>query len=276
MKSKLWTKDFTLIIIINFLVFMNHIMILNTFPMFLETLGQDEDAAGVCAVAFSAVAVVLRPFIGYLLDGGRRKSILIIGIAGMFLMPIGYALSGIMAALGYSISMAVILAVGCRMLQGASLAFSNTSTATIASDALPKSRFAEGMGYFGMATALATSVAPALSLFLVSSVCMAAAFVLFVFMKTHAKEVKPERTGLSLSALIEPCALPASVICLVFLFTWGALENFLSKFALESSLPSGGIFFLITAVMLLLVRMFMGTLADRLGEGIFVYTCNFH
>ena len=34
--DKVWTKNFLLIIIINFLVFMNHIMILSTFPMFLE------------------------------------------------------------------------------------------------------------------------------------------------------------------------------------------------------------------------------------------------
>ena len=91
---KLWTRDFTLIIVINFLVFMNHIMILNTFPMFLETLGMDEGVAGGCAFAFSAVAVVLRPFIGWLLNNGRRKSILIIGITGMFLMPLGYMTSG--------------------------------------------------------------------------------------------------------------------------------------------------------------------------------------
>ena len=58
------------------------------------------------------------------------------------------------------------------------------------------------------------------------------------------------------------------------MLTFGALENFLPKYAAENGLPSGGIFFAIMAVMLLLVRVFLGKLVDRRGEGIFVYTCN--
>ena len=53
----------------------------------------------------------------------------------------------------------LFLAFVCRMVHGASLAFSNTSTATIATDIIPKPRFAEGMGMFGLATALATACA---------------------------------------------------------------------------------------------------------------------
>ena len=283
-KQKLWNRDFVLIIIINFLVFMNHIMVLNTFPMFLKgVLGLDEGIAGIAAVAFSVVAVILRPVIGWMLNNGKRKSILIIGIAGMGLMPVGYLCSTLLAGLGYAMVAAIALAIVCRMLHGASLAFSNTTTATIASDALPQSRFAEGMGYFGMATALATSMAPALSLalkdiswvlmFAVAASFMVIAFVLYLCMRTHAKPVA-EKQPLTLKGLIDPDAVPASVICLVFLLTWGALENFLSSFAEESSLPSGGIFFLITAVMLVLVRVFLGQMADKKGEGIFVYTCN--
>lgn len=125
--DKVWTKNFLLIIIINFLVFMNHIMILSTFPMFLEqVLGLNAAMAGLAAFGFSAVA-------------------------------------------GYTLSAAVSLALTCRMLHGAALALSNTTGATIASDALPQRRFAEGMGYFGMATALATSVAPALGLAAISA-----------------------------------------------------------------------------------------------------------
>ena len=153
--DKVWTKNFLLIIIINFLVFMNHIMNLSTFPMFLEqVLGLN-----------AAMAVV----IGWMLDCGRRKSVLLAGLAGMLLMPLGYALSSSAAAAGYTLSAAVSLALTCRMLHGAALALSNTTGATIASDALPQRRFAEGMGYFGMATALATSVAPALGLAAISA-----------------------------------------------------------------------------------------------------------
>lgn len=282
--EKVWTRNFLLIILINFLVFMNHIMVLSTFPMFLEqVLGLNEAVAGAAAFAFSAVAVILRPIIGWLLDCGRRRGVLLIGLTGMLLMPLGYAASAAFTASGYVLTAAVALALVCRMLHGAVLAFSNTTGATIASDALPQKRFAEGMGYFGMATALATSLAPALGLalmkagftvlFLTASGFMLISLLLCLMMKPLSVP-QAEKKPLDFKTLIDADAVPASVICLVFLLTWGALENFLADYAIKNSLPSGGIFFAITAVMLFLVRVTIGKLADKKGEGIFVYSCN--
>lgn len=37
--ENLWSRNFVLIIVINFLVFMNHIMLLSTFPFYIESLG---------------------------------------------------------------------------------------------------------------------------------------------------------------------------------------------------------------------------------------------
>ena len=44
--EKLWRRNFVLIIVINFLVFMNHIMLLSTFPFYIESLGGSEALAG--------------------------------------------------------------------------------------------------------------------------------------------------------------------------------------------------------------------------------------
>ena len=44
--EKLWSRNFVLIIVINFLVFMNHIMLLSTFPFYIESLGGSEALAG--------------------------------------------------------------------------------------------------------------------------------------------------------------------------------------------------------------------------------------
>lgn len=270
--AKLWCKDFILIIIVNFLVFMNHLMILSTFPFYIEYLGGGEDVAGLAAALFSIIAVVFRPIIGWMLDNGKRKIILIIGLCGMALMPIGYLVLASMA-----------LAFVCRMLHGASLAFSNTSTSTIATDIIPRSRFAEGMGMFGMATALATACAPALGLalmehmgftplFLFAAVSIAVSLVLSLLIRVP--KVKVERKPLSPKRLLDKDALPASVTALVFMLTYGALENFTAKFAAEEGLPSGGIFFAIMAATLLLTRLTAGKVTDRHGESIFAYTCN--
>jgi MFS family permease len=272
-KSELWSKNFVFVILINFLVFMNHIMLLSTFPFYVESLGGNEALAGLAATLFSLVAVILRPFVGWMLDSGKRKIVLLFGVCGMLLMPFGYLFAS-----------AIFLAFVCRMLHGASLALSNTSTATITSDIIPRPRFAEGMGYFGMATALATACAPAVglllmdkmgfpALFLMASLSALLALILALLLKTPSIPQLNDRK-LSLKGLFEPNALPASVVTVVFMLTFGALENFLAKYASENGLPSGGLFFAIMSVMLLVTRVTVGKVTDRKGEGVFVYTCN--
>ena len=220
-KEKLWTKDFVLVIIINFLVFLNHLMILSTFPFFIERLGYSDTVSGACATAFSLVAVLARPFVGWLLDTGRRRVLLGVGLIGMALMPMGYLL--IYTALA-SLALAILL----RMVHGLSLACANTSTSTMATDILPRSRFSEGMGMFGMATALATACAPAIgealmkrgfgALFGVAAGCMVLSLVLLFCLRTKPlpRVKKPLRPG----DLVEPSALPASVVVLIFLLTY--------------------------------------------------------
>ena len=63
--ARLWTRDLALIILVNLCVFTNHIMSLSTFPFYIKSLGGTEAAAGMCAAAFSLVAVVARPFVGW-------------------------------------------------------------------------------------------------------------------------------------------------------------------------------------------------------------------
>ncbi|NCC15246.1 MAG: MFS transporter [Clostridia bacterium] len=269
---KLWSKNFVFIILINFLVFLNHIMLVSTFPFYIAKLGGSEAVSGTAATLFSLVAVIFRPFIGWMLDNGKRKAILIIGLCGMAVTPIGYLIFSV-----------VYMALVCRMLHGASLAYFNTSTATIASDIIPQSRFAEGMGFFGIATALATACAPAFglaimdkmgfeTLFLCATGSILIAFILLFLLKTPV--IETVKKPFSLKGLVDKNALPASAVTVIFMLTFGALENFLSKYAADHGLPSGGIYFAIMSVMLFLTRISVGKIADREGEEIFVYTCN--
>ena len=146
-QPKLWTKDLVLFILVNLCVFTNHIMSLSTFPFFIKSLGGTEAIAGVCAAAFSFVAVIIRPFVGWWLDNGVRRTALVIGLLLMALSPVGYVTVPVLS-----------IAIFFRMVHGVGLSFSNSTTATVASDVICKPRFAEGMGYFGMATALALSL----------------------------------------------------------------------------------------------------------------------
>lgn len=281
---KLWTKDFVLIILINFFVFLNHLMILSTFPLFIKNvMGSSDSVSGLCVTLFCVIGVIARPFVGVMLDNGKRKSILVVGLIIMGLMPMGYLFAS-------TVIMSLLSVIICRMAHGIALALSNTSTSTIATDIIPKQRFAEGMGMFGMATALATAVAPAIAqtlincggvggknfklLFAVATLTMAVSIVLFSALKTPKTEIK--HTPINFKTLINKDALPASASAIMFLLTYGAIENFTLQYSLESSriTLSGGLYFTVMAAALLLTRITVGKIADKKGEAIFVYTCN--
>lgn len=270
--DKLWTRDLVLIILVNLCVFTNHIMSLSTFPFYIQSLGGSEAVAGICAAAFAFVAVIIRPFVGWWLDNGVRKVALVVGLLLLGAAPLGYVFVPVLS-----------MSIAFRMLHGIGLSFSNSTTATVASDVICRPRFAEGMGYFGMATALASAIAPALglslmegfgfgTLYAVAAGIAGLGLVLFAFVRT--RKVNVPKKKLDLRTIINRDSLPATATMLVFMLTFGALENFVAIFAAENSLPSGSIYFIVMSVMLLVVRITLGKLVDQRGEAIFVYTCN--
>ena len=270
--AKLWTRDLVLIILVNLCVFTNHIMSLSTFPFYIQSLGGSEAVAGICAAAFAFVAVIIRPFVGWWLDNGVRKVALVVGLLLLGAVPLDYVFVPVLS-----------MSIAFRMLHGIGLSFSNSTTATVASDVICRPRFAEGMGYFGMATALASAIAPALglslmegfgfgTLYAVAAGIAGLGLVLFAFVRT--RKVNVPKKKLDLRTIINRDSLPATATMLVFMLTFGALENFVAIFAAENSLPSGSIYFIVMSVMLLVVRVTLGKLVDQRGEAIFVYTCN--
>lgn len=270
--AKLWTRDLVLIILVNLCVFTNHIMSLSTFPFYIQSLGGSEAVAGICAAAFAFIAVIIRPFVGWWLDNGVRKVALVVGLLLLGAAPLGYVFVPVLS-----------MSIAFRMLHGIGLSFSNSTTATVASDVICRPRFAEGMGYFGMATALASAIAPALglslmegfgfgTLYAVAAGIAGLGLVLFTFVRT--RKVNVSKKKLNLRTIINRDSLPATATMLVFMLTFGALENFVAIFAAENSLPSGSIYFIVMSVMLLVVRITLGKLVDQRGEAIFVYTCN--
>lgn len=270
--AKLWTRDLVLIILVNLCVFTNHIMSLSTFPFFIQSLGGSEAIAGICAAAFAFVAVIIRPFVGWWLDNGVRKVALVVGLLLLGAAPLGYVFVPVLS-----------MSIAFRMLHGIGLSFSNSTTATVASDVICRPRFAEGMGYFGMATALASAIAPALglslmegfgfgTLYAVAAGIAGLGLLLFAFVRT--RKVNVSKKKLNLRTIINRDSLPVTATMLVFMLTFGALENFVAIFAAENSLPSGSIYFIVMSVMLLVVRITLGKLVDQRGEAIFVYTCN--
>ncbi|MCD8232726.1 MAG: MFS transporter [Clostridiales bacterium] len=275
-KEQLWSKDFIIVILLNFFGFLTHLMILSTFPFFVNYLGYTETVSGLCATLFSIVAVVSRAFIGWVLDNGKRRMVMLIGLCGMALLPMGYLLV-------YTVLASIVLTAILRMLHAVAFAATNTAAATMATDIVPKTRFAEGMGMFGMSTALATACAPAIGellmnmgfqmLYGATTIIMVVGLILFFIMKNP--KIEPSQKKFSVKDLVNRDALPASAVALIFVMTYGSLESYILKFATESDdvTLSGAFFFVAMAVMLLITRITVGKVADRRGEALFVYTC---
>ncbi|MDR0945377.1 MAG: MFS transporter, partial [Bifidobacteriaceae bacterium] len=154
-KVKLWTRPYVMVLALNLFSSMGAWMLPNFLPVYIHSLGAPNWMLGWLTGAASIASIMARPVSGQLVDRFGRRGILVVGVVGM-------ALSN--AALIFMPLVGAILAM--RFIQGIFWGATNTSTTTIVTDVLPKSRFAEGMGYFGMCSSVGLVIAPALSLWL--------------------------------------------------------------------------------------------------------------
>lgn len=268
-----WSKNFVLIIVISFFVYLTHIMILVVFPFYISELNGREWLAGLLQALFSIMSFAFRPLSGWMLDNGIRKKGLIIGVIGITLLPWGYI-----------VVTALIIIVAMRILHGILHSLSSTTATTIAIDNIPKGRLSEGMGVVAMSTAVATCFAPTIAMYLRSryglySVFLAAGsmsiLALLLLLCLKAPEIQVEKKKLQAGNLVEIKAIPATVVFLTFLIAFGGMENFVAKYAAyKNNLPDATIYFAILAIAFLLTRVLLPKVTKCSGLSFFVYTGN--
>lgn len=154
-KEKIWTKDFVLICLANFFVFLGFQMTLPTIPLFVEHLGGNDQLIGLVDGIFTFSALIMRPFAGHALETKGRRFIFLLGLA-IFVFSVG----------SYSFITSILLLFMMRVIQGIGWGFSTTAAGTIATDIIPASRRGEGMGYYGLSGNLALAFGPSAGLLL--------------------------------------------------------------------------------------------------------------
>lgn len=155
MKEKLFTKNYILMIVISALAFIASFMITATSAQHCIAIGGTKATAGFLTSAYTLSAFATRPIWGSLSDNKGRKSVFYIG--------------GIMcaAAIGLLfITRAMWLLFLSRIIFGAGVSGITTSSGTMVSDIIPKSRFSNGIAFYGISNVLSQAVAPALALYL--------------------------------------------------------------------------------------------------------------
>lgn len=269
---KLWTGSFVRICLVNFFIFVNFHALLPTFPFFVTWLGGDAVTIGLATALFSIASIVSRPFVGWLIDTRGRRTILVLGLAGMALIPMGYFASA-------GIALAVVL----RTAHGVFHAASSNASSTWVTDIIPHKRMGEGLGMYGLSMAVSTAVAPALGLavmnrwgfpplFLITALVAVAALLTCVGIRS--RNYTMSEAPLRISELFEPMSVPAAVTQFFFMMAYGVIEVYVAIYAASCGLPGGGAYFVFIALGTVATRILLGRAIDKYGEARLVYSGN--
>ncbi|MCG1010205.1 MFS transporter [Salinicoccus sp. ID82-1] len=272
--QKIWTKDFILIVIVNFFIFTAFQMTLPTLPLFVQEIGASDRWIGIVVGIFTFSALLIRPSAGKLLDTKGRAPIFLTGLV-IFVIS--------MFSLAASFTIFMLLMV--RIMQGVGWGLSSTSSGTIATDLVPKKRRGEGLGYYGLSANIALAFGPALGLFLVNHISFTMLFSLCgilgavaLILAANINYQKPDTeapvrnksTYVPRFDIVEMRALPAASLLFFITVTFGGIATFLPVYTYQQGFDSTYIqfYFVIYAAFLMLSRLLAGRLYDKKGIAI--------
>ena len=76
---KLWNSNYVKVWIGNFLIHFSFTLIVPLLPLYLsETFGANKQVIGLCLAGYTVMALLSRPFSGYIVDSFPRKVVLIV------------------------------------------------------------------------------------------------------------------------------------------------------------------------------------------------------
>ncbi|MCQ2183572.1 MAG: MFS transporter [Bacteroidales bacterium] len=258
--DKLWNSNYLKVWTLNFIIHFAFTLIVPLLPLYLtDTFGAGKDTVGLVLAGYSIVALIVRPFSGFMVDSFPRKVVLVVCTFFFFAVFAGYLCAG-------SLVMFAIF----RTLHGAPFGATAVAASTVAIDVLPSSRRAEGMGYYGLSNNLATVIGPVLAiyclqafngnfqaLFVISMVISFFGMVLSASIKLPKRDYVQGKKVLSLDRffLMKGAREAATMIC--FSFSYGVVSTYVAIYGRESlGITSGtGLFFSLLAVGLIVSRL---------------------
>ncbi|WP_338469605.1 MFS transporter [Niallia sp. XMNu-256] len=276
-KPKLWTNDFLMVSLSNFLLFISFYMLMVTLAVYsIEKFDASQSMAGLASSIFVLGAVLVRPIAGKMIGRVDKKKLLLIGLSLFFVFMLLY----------FPINhLSVLLLV--RFIHGFAFGIGTTATGTIAADIIPSSRRGEGMGYFATSTNLAMAVGPFIGLwiiqhfdhkviFIVTTILSIIAIVATLFLKVTKLEVVSHpisvKSGFRLSDYFEKTTMPIAILVAIFGFVYSSILSFISSYAEVINLvTAASFFFVMYAAFLLISRPFTGKLFDLKGENKVIY-----
>ncbi len=267
--SRLWNVTYSKAWVANFLLFFSFMLMTPLFPVYLsEEFGANKDTIGLVLAGYSIMAILARFVSGYLVDSFPRIRVLVISYLLFSLCTGGYLLAGSM-----------ILFAVVRTLHGAPLGAVTVANSTVAVDALPFSRRAEGIGYYGLSNNIATAIAPSIGLFvygwwsdfdILMWISFVSALVGCAVTATTRLPRRPRplpRKPFRVRELVLWSGRSPGFCVVCFSFAYGIVSTYIALYSVEVLLlPHGaGAFFLLFSVGLILSRL-VGSRTLRQGK----------
>ncbi len=260
--ERLWNANFVKLNAANFLLFFSFYLLMPLLPIYLsEAFGAGKHTIGLVLSGYTLMALLVRPFSGYIVDSFPRKKVLL-AVYGAFALLFG----------GYLLASSLLLFAVVRTLHGAPFGATTVANSTMAIDSLPSARRTEGIGYYGLSNNVATAVAPSVAVYLYATVHDFRLLFLFALassvaglcvnatVKARERQPLPDRRQVSLDRFFLVRGWSQSVVIAALSFSYGVLSTYLAIYGKEELGITGGTatYFMLLSLGLMLSRVVGG------------------
>ncbi len=275
-EKSIYTKDVILVMAASFFFMFSTMFVNPLINGYAKSLGASSTFAGVIVGIMSIASMFLRPIAGNLTDKLSKYCLSLIG--GILIM---------IGVIGYVIAPASNWLLIFRLINGAGFVLCTVCMSTWLAFLVPRAHVGQAMGFYGLMNALAMAVAPALAinvyqktgyrLALIASAI--AAFMMVIIIQFVGNRANPKKgTAKKKSGsshqfkIIQKNVLPIALLTTLFAFPYFATQADLVTYAQERHLNVNvGSFFLIYAVVLLVIRIFLKNFFDTVKFGIWFW-----
>jgi MFS family permease len=266
MNEKIWTKDFILLILSNFLMYMTYYAILSALPIYLVTdLNASKMQVGVVVGTYTIASVLVRPFSGFALDRFGRRTIF---LSALVIYSMLFA--------GYLVAITLTSIILLRFAQGLTWGITTVAGSTIATDSIPASRRGEGIGYFALSTTLGMSVGPIIGLFICHKWGYTAMFVSGCFISiaslicaysVHLRKrfMVGKHIAIKLSNMFDKNSIRPSINVFITMIAYGGLLSFIALYGREIGIQNTSLYFFIFSAGIAAARLTSGKVFDKKG-----------
>lgn len=265
------TRDFVLLSIAGFLFIGSLYILIPVLPLYMEqAAGATTTQVGLLVGCLTFASFLFRPLVGNRSDRYGRKPLMAIG-----------ALVFVVSSLLYIVTRSLVSLPFLLFFHGTGIACFHTASLTFAGDISPVSHRGRAQAWFQSSFNLGIMLGPLLgeflnnrfgynAVFVSSSIVAGLCFATVVLIsEKRAEEIEWVSGSPSLGSKKRLLVL-VSVAIFAGTIPIGAFETFLPLFAEARDISDFAFFFTIFAGVLILLRLFAGSLPDRVGRRVTV------